>query len=441
MVHGAQAQVRGHQLVRARRPGDDAVLGARRPRRQGPDERHRQGQGRGGHVRRGQRQDPDGDRRQRRTASTSAPASTARRPRPPRRPRSAPRSPRSRRPRPRPRSPAPRRRPPRPSRPSPRRRRPPRRPPRPPRRRSRRRPRPKTTAAAKPAVAVDPSARLLAYLARARRWSSSSTAGAPTTRPPARPSTRPRKGDPKHVVSAYVPISKVGQYEAITSDVDVLAAPTILVISTKGKATPLTGYVDAAVVRNAVSDAPARPRPRPASSGSRRRIRGIMSRMHLDVLALREQSRRRARRPAARSRAAASSSDAIVPDTPGVRARHYRPDGAARRPLLVYLHGGFWVLGELGEPRPALPPDRRRGRHRGARRRLPPARPSTPGPPRSTTPSPPSRWASSWLRGAASRSRSAATPPAAASRRWPRCGCATPEPRPARRSCSAPTPT
>jgi acetyl esterase len=68
--------------------------------------------------------------------------------------------------------------------------------------------------------------------------------------------------------------------------------------------------------------------------------------MHLDVLEMREQSRRRA---AARPRGPElpSVDDVIVPDTPGVRARHYRPDAEQRRPLLVYLHGGFWVMGGL----------------------------------------------------------------------------------------------
>ena len=71
-----------------------------------------------------------------------------------------------------------------------------------------------------------------------------------------------------------------------------------------------------------------------------------MSRMHLDVLAMREQSRRRAGdRP--RGPELPVVDDVIVPDTPGVRARHYRPDATARRPLLVYLHGGFWVMGNL----------------------------------------------------------------------------------------------
>jgi acetyl esterase len=35
-----------------------------------------------------------------------------------------------------------------------------------------------------------------------------------------------------------------------------------------------------------------------------------------------------------------------VPSTPFVRARHYRPV-AEPRPLLVFLHGGMWMLGDL----------------------------------------------------------------------------------------------
>ncbi|WCB94562.1 Carboxylesterase NlhH [Baekduia alba] len=68
--------------------------------------------------------------------------------------------------------------------------------------------------------------------------------------------------------------------------------------------------------------------------------------MHLDVVALRESSRARA---ASRPRGPElhAVADAIVPDTPGVRARHYRPV-QERRPLLVFLHGGLWVLGDLG---------------------------------------------------------------------------------------------
>ncbi|HEY6759129.1 MAG TPA: alpha/beta hydrolase [Baekduia sp.] len=67
--------------------------------------------------------------------------------------------------------------------------------------------------------------------------------------------------------------------------------------------------------------------------------------MHLDVAALRAASHdRAATRP--RGPELHRVRDAIVPDTPGVRARHYRPS-EERRPLLVYLHGGLWVLGDL----------------------------------------------------------------------------------------------
>lgn len=59
-------------------------------------------------------------------------------------------------------------------------------------------------------------------------------------------------------------------------------------------------------------------------------------------------------RAAARARAAARPAgpdlhavrDAVVPSTPFVRARHYRP-AAEPRPLLVYVHGGMWLIGDL----------------------------------------------------------------------------------------------
>jgi acetyl esterase len=65
----------------------------------------------------------------------------------------------------------------------------------------------------------------------------------------------------------------------------------------------------------------------------------------LDVVALRASSRARtAARPDGPALYAVS--DAVVPSTPFVRARHYRPVAEAR-PLLVFLHGGMWVLGDL----------------------------------------------------------------------------------------------
>jgi hypothetical protein len=59
----------------------------------------------------------------------------------------------------------------------------------------------------------------------------------------------------KRVVSAYADITKVADYSAITTDINITTAPTILVIGTNGKTTLLTGYVDAGVVRQAVGDA------------------------------------------------------------------------------------------------------------------------------------------------------------------------------------------
>jgi acetyl esterase len=65
----------------------------------------------------------------------------------------------------------------------------------------------------------------------------------------------------------------------------------------------------------------------------------------LDVAALRASSRARtAARPDGPE--LHTVTDAVVPSTPFVRARHYRPV-AEPRPLLVFLHGGMWVLGDL----------------------------------------------------------------------------------------------
>lgn len=110
-------------------------------------------------------------------------------------------------------------------------------------------------AAAKKAVEVDPSDRLLAYLAKGKTLVILFHGAGADDRGARKAVHRTAKADPKHVVSAYIPIGDVGKYEAITSDVQILAAPSILVIGTNGKATLLTGYVDAAVVRQTVGDA------------------------------------------------------------------------------------------------------------------------------------------------------------------------------------------
>ncbi|HWH93146.1 MAG TPA: hypothetical protein VNT03_04745 [Baekduia sp.] len=110
-------------------------------------------------------------------------------------------------------------------------------------------------AAAAAGAAVDPSDRLLAYVSKGKvlvilfegKGFDDQAARTAVHRTAAR--------DRKHVVSAYVPIEKVGKYEAITSGVQILTAPTVLVIGKDRKATALTGYVDAASVRQAVGDA------------------------------------------------------------------------------------------------------------------------------------------------------------------------------------------
>jgi hypothetical protein len=114
---------------------------------------------------------------------------------------------------------------------------------------------PAAAAAAKKAVEVDPSDRLLAYLAKGKTLVILFHGAGADDRAARKAVHRTAAGDPKHVVSAYIPIGDVGKYEAITSDVQILAAPSILVIGTNGKATLLTGYVDAAVVRQTVGDA------------------------------------------------------------------------------------------------------------------------------------------------------------------------------------------
>jgi hypothetical protein len=112
-----------------------------------------------------------------------------------------------------------------------------------------------TTAASKTAANVDPSDRLLAYLAKGKTLVILFHGAGADDEAARKAVHRTALADPRHVVSAYIPIGDVGKYEAITSDVQVLSAPSILVIGTDGKATLLTGYVDAAVVRQTVGDA------------------------------------------------------------------------------------------------------------------------------------------------------------------------------------------
>jgi hypothetical protein len=114
---------------------------------------------------------------------------------------------------------------------------------------------PATTKAAAPATAVDPSDRLLAYLNKGKTLVILFEGRGADDKAARKAVHLTAQGDPKHVVSAYVPISQVGKYEAITTDVQILASPTVLVIGTDGKATVLTGFVDVQSLRQAVGDA------------------------------------------------------------------------------------------------------------------------------------------------------------------------------------------
>jgi hypothetical protein len=113
-----------------------------------------------------------------------------------------------------------------------------------------------TKAAATTAAAtVDPSERLLAFLDKGKTLVILFEGNGATDKAVREAVHLTAKRDPKHVVSAYVPIADVGKYEAITSDVQVLTSPTVLVIGKDHKATVLTGFVDATVIRQAVGDA------------------------------------------------------------------------------------------------------------------------------------------------------------------------------------------
>jgi hypothetical protein len=112
----------------------------------------------------------------------------------------------------------------------------------------------KKAAAGQPAVAVDPSDRLLAYLPKGKTlvilfYGKGADDAA------ARKAVHRTALKDQRMVSAYVPISKVGAYEAITAGVDVLTSPTVMVIGTNHKATTLTGFIEAATVQQAVGDA------------------------------------------------------------------------------------------------------------------------------------------------------------------------------------------
>jgi hypothetical protein len=115
----------------------------------------------------------------------------------------------------------------------------------------------KAATATAPDAVVDPSERLLAALTKGKVLVVLFEGKGADDKAARKAVHQTALHDAKHVVSAYVPIADVGKYVAITSDVQVLTSPTVLVIGADHKATPLTGYVDAAVIRQAVGDAAA----------------------------------------------------------------------------------------------------------------------------------------------------------------------------------------
>ena len=106
----------------------------------------------------------------------------------------------------------------------------------------------------KAATLVDPSNRLLAYLSKGKTLVILFY-GKGYDDDAARKAVHRTALKDRKMVSAYVPISKVGSYEAITTGVDVLTSPTVMVIGTNRKATTLTGFIEAATVKQAVGDA------------------------------------------------------------------------------------------------------------------------------------------------------------------------------------------
>jgi hypothetical protein len=103
-------------------------------------------------------------------------------------------------------------------------------------------------------VAADPSTTLINFLAKGKTVVLLFH-GAGADDAAARKAVHQTALKDKGVVSAYADISKVADYAAITTDINITTAPTVLVIGTNGKTTLLTGYVDAGVVRQAVGDA------------------------------------------------------------------------------------------------------------------------------------------------------------------------------------------
>jgi len=111
-------------------------------------------------------------------------------------------------------------------------------------------------AAKKPATKTDtdPSGKLLAHLTHGKVVVVLFHAKGADDRA-AMTAVRRLAGSDKKVVAAYPSISQVGRYETITRDLDIMVAPTVVVIGQDRKARVVTGYTDVDVLRQMVGDA------------------------------------------------------------------------------------------------------------------------------------------------------------------------------------------
>lgn len=107
---------------------------------------------------------------------------------------------------------------------------------------------------AKPVAAADPSTKLLAHLTQGKVVVLLFHGNGADDRA-ARHAARQLAAVDKKVVVAQTSISNVGRYEAITRGVEIMVAPTIVVIGKDRKARVVTGYTDVDVLRQMVGDA------------------------------------------------------------------------------------------------------------------------------------------------------------------------------------------
>jgi len=104
------------------------------------------------------------------------------------------------------------------------------------------------------AAAGDPSAPLLAHIAKGDIVAVlfAQTGGADDA--DARRALRQLAHADRHVVTRVVPIREVGRYEAITTGVQILTAPTIVLVGKGHQAVTVAGYTEQATLRQLVGD-------------------------------------------------------------------------------------------------------------------------------------------------------------------------------------------